>query len=101
MTTFAVLFLCYLKVYNKDRFYFRRSSAARLAVVNGENEEEDVTVFQQTKLPPLFPLEEIQDGRTGDRNHANTRVAAANRRRSKVAAGAQSDMAFSSPLVRS
>ncbi|XP_048032889.1 phospholipid-transporting ATPase VB isoform X2 [Megalobrama amblycephala] len=77
--------------------YCHDENAARLAVVNGANEEE-VTIFQQTKLPPLFPLEEIQDCHTGDRNHANTQVTAANRRRSKVAAGAQSDMAFSSPL---
>uniref|UniRef100_A0A672RE56 P-type ATPase N-terminal domain-containing protein n=1 Tax=Sinocyclocheilus grahami TaxID=75366 RepID=A0A672RE56_SINGR len=51
-------------------------------------------------LPPFFPLEELQDIHTGDKNHANTQVTAASRRRSKVAAGAQSDMVFSSPLVR-
>ncbi|XP_073676362.1 phospholipid-transporting ATPase VB [Garra rufa] len=78
--------------------YSHEENAARLAVVNGANEEEEVTVYQQTKLPPLFPLEELQDIHTGDKNHANTQVSAANRRRSKVAAGAQSDMAFSSPL---
>lgn len=86
---------------NKDRFYFWHSSAARLAVVSGANEEEEDTLYQQTKLPPLFPLEELQDSHTGDENHANTQVTAANRRRSRVAAGAQSDMAFSTPLVRS
>uniref|UniRef100_A0A673L391 ATPase phospholipid transporting 10B n=1 Tax=Sinocyclocheilus rhinocerous TaxID=307959 RepID=A0A673L391_9TELE len=70
------------------------------AALSGANEEEEVTVYQQTKLPPLFPLEELQDIHTGDKNHANTQVTAASRRRSKVAAGAQSGMAFSSPLVR-
>ncbi|KAL1262355.1 hypothetical protein QQF64_007620 [Cirrhinus molitorella] len=78
--------------------YCHEENAARLAVVSGANEEEEVTIYQQTKLPPLFPLEELQDVHTGDKNHANTQVSAANRHRSKVAAGAQSDMAFSSPL---
>uniref|UniRef100_A0A8C1YGV5 Phospholipid-transporting ATPase n=1 Tax=Cyprinus carpio TaxID=7962 RepID=A0A8C1YGV5_CYPCA len=78
--------------------YCHEENAARLAVISGANEEEEVTIYQQTKLPPLFPLEELQDVHTGDKNHANTQVTAASRRRSKVAAGAQSDMAFSSPL---
>ncbi|XP_017214606.1 phospholipid-transporting ATPase VB [Danio rerio] len=79
--------------------YCHEENAARLAVINGGgNEEEEVTIYQKTKLPPLFPLEELQDDHTGHKNHANTQVAAASRRRSKVAAGAQSDMAFSSPL---
>uniref|UniRef100_A0A8C2CQ81 Phospholipid-transporting ATPase n=1 Tax=Cyprinus carpio TaxID=7962 RepID=A0A8C2CQ81_CYPCA len=78
--------------------YCHEENAARLAVISGANEEEEVTIYQQTKLPPLFPLEELQYVHTGDKNHANTQVTAASRRRSKVAAGAQSDMAFSSPL---
>ncbi|XP_043089144.1 phospholipid-transporting ATPase VB isoform X2 [Puntigrus tetrazona] len=78
--------------------YSHEENAARLTVVSGANEEEEVTIYQQTKLPPLFPLEELQDIHAGDKNRANTQAAAANRRRSKVAAGAQSDMAFSSPL---
>ncbi|XP_042626494.1 phospholipid-transporting ATPase VB [Cyprinus carpio] len=78
--------------------YCHEENAARLAVISGANEEEEVTIYQQTKLPPLFPLEELQDVHTGDKNHANTQVTAASRRRSKVAAEAQSDMAFSSPL---
>ncbi len=61
------------------------------------NEEEEVTIYQQTNLPPLFPLEESQHIHTGDTNQ----VTAATGRGSNVAVGAQSDMAFSSPLVRS
>ncbi|XP_056106258.1 phospholipid-transporting ATPase VB [Rhinichthys klamathensis goyatoka] len=78
--------------------YCHEENAARLAVVSGANEEEEDTLYQQTKLPPLFPLEGLQDSHTGDKNHADTQVTAANRRRSRVSAGAQSDMAFSTPL---
>lgn len=76
--------------------YCHAENAARLAVLNGANEEEEVTIYQQTKLPPLFPLDELQD--TQHKNHTNTQGTAANLRRSKAAAGAQGDMAFSSPL---
>ncbi|TRY98765.1 hypothetical protein DNTS_025502, partial [Danionella cerebrum] len=78
--------------------YSHEENAARLAVINGESEEEEVTIYQQTKLPPLFPLEDSQNGHMGEKNHTEAEVTAARRRRSREAAGAQSDMAFSSPL---
>ncbi|XP_055034231.2 phospholipid-transporting ATPase VB [Misgurnus anguillicaudatus] len=78
--------------------YCHAENAARLAVLNGANEEEEVTIYQQTKLPPVFYLDELQDSHTPDKNHTNTQNTAANRHRSKAAAGAQGDMAFSSTL---
>ncbi|XP_073668212.1 phospholipid-transporting ATPase VB isoform X2 [Paramisgurnus dabryanus] len=78
--------------------YCHAENAARLAVLNGANEEEEVTIYQQTKLPPVFHLDELQDSYTHSKNYTNTQITAANRHRSKAAAGAQGDMAFSSTL---
>ncbi|XP_051506137.1 phospholipid-transporting ATPase VB [Myxocyprinus asiaticus] len=79
--------------------YCHDENAARLAVLSEANvEEEEVTIYQQTKLPPLFPVDELQDSYTGDKNHSNTQATAVTRRISNVTAGAQGDMAFSSAL---
>ncbi|XP_052006084.1 phospholipid-transporting ATPase VB [Xyrauchen texanus] len=79
--------------------YCHDENAARLAVLSGANEEKDeVTIYQQTNLPPLFPVDELQDSYTGDKNHANTHATAVTGRISNVTAGAQGDMAFSSAL---
>ncbi|XP_072529657.1 phospholipid-transporting ATPase VB [Salminus brasiliensis] len=75
--------------------YPHSENAVRLAVLAGETDTDEEVIYQQNRRPPLFSLEEAQDGpaRASARLPGNSSLY-----RSRVTAGASSSLAFSSPL---
>uniref|UniRef100_W5LI40 Phospholipid-transporting ATPase n=1 Tax=Astyanax mexicanus TaxID=7994 RepID=W5LI40_ASTMX len=75
--------------------YPHSENATRLALLAGETDADEEVIYQQNRRPPLFSLEEAQDGpaRASARLPGNSSL-----HRSRVTAGASSCMAFSSPM---
>ncbi|XP_017567039.1 probable phospholipid-transporting ATPase VB isoform X1 [Pygocentrus nattereri] len=70
-------------------------NAMRLAFLAGEMDTDEEVIYQQNRRPPLFSLEEAQDGPEGANAHLPGHSSLHG---SRVTAGAPSSRAFSSPL---
>ncbi|XP_066523155.1 phospholipid-transporting ATPase VB isoform X2 [Hoplias malabaricus] len=77
--------------------YPHEENAVRLAFLAGEMDADEEVIYQQRRRPPLFSLDEAQDGPAGASTHSPSHSSL---HRSKVAAGASGSLAFSSPLER-
>ncbi|KAI4899202.1 hypothetical protein NFI96_023595 [Prochilodus magdalenae] len=75
--------------------YPHDDGTVRLAFLAGELDADEEVIYQQNRRPPLFSLEEDQDGPAGASAHSPGNSSL---HRSRVTAGVPSSLAFSSPL---
>ncbi|XP_076850233.1 phospholipid-transporting ATPase VB [Brachyhypopomus gauderio] len=78
--------------------YPHKENAVRLAVLAGEADLDEQVIYQQSKRPPLFSLEEAQDMEVGAHVPSGAVPSDGHLHRDRVAAGAAGSLAFSSPL---
>ncbi|XP_030621399.1 probable phospholipid-transporting ATPase VB [Chanos chanos] len=78
--------------------YSHDENAIRLAVLSETESEEEVTLYQQRNLPPLFSMDEDDEVSSVVSVCNGARTSVDNHHRPKVPTSPQSDLAFSSPL---